>query len=155
SAFVQDDFRITNSLWLTLGSKFEHNRYSGFEYQPSAQLVWNLTNRQTLWTSGARAIRQPSRSDFDLQASFTTLPTDDGSFAVVKVFGTPNRKAERLYDFEAGYRAQVNPQLSLDITTFSSIYQGLQTNEPGQPYYESGDPHFTQRTPIPYLVIPI
>jgi iron complex outermembrane receptor protein len=136
SAFLQDDIKLTNSLSLILGSKFEHNSYTGFEYEPSAQLVWNLTDRQAFWASMSRAIRQPSRADFNLDVYVATFPTGTG-FGVVELLGNANRKAERLHDFELGYRAQVNKQLSLDVATFSSYYYGLQTQEPLQTFYES------------------
>ncbi len=57
SAFIQDEIKLANSVSLTLGSKFEHNALTGFEYEPSAQLVWTPSSRHTLWASAARAIR--------------------------------------------------------------------------------------------------
>src|SRR5207249_168327 len=37
SAFVQDEFAVVEGkLWMTLGSKFEHNIYTGWEIQPGA-----------------------------------------------------------------------------------------------------------------------
>lgn len=136
SAFVQDDIRLTNSLSLILGSKFEHNSYTGFDYEPSAQLVWNLNNRQSFWASASRAIRQPSRADFDLDIYVATFPAGAG-VGVVELLGNTQRKAERLHDFELGYRAQISKQLSLDVAVFSSYYYGLQTQEPLQLIYES------------------
>lgn len=148
STFVQDEIKLAPRLWLTLGTKLEHNSYTGFEYEPSGQLVWNLTDRQTLWASGSRAIRQPARADFNIRADVAIVPLDNGGLGVVELTGNPNRKAERLYDFEVGYRAQATQRLSLDIATFSSHYYGLQTNEPGNP--------FLTTNPGPtYLVIPI
>jgi len=151
SAFVQDEIRLTSSLSLAIGTKLERNSYTGFEYEPSAQLLWKLTGRQALWVSASRAIRQPSRADFDLDADVATFPTATG-FGVVQLEGNPARKAERLYDFEIGYRAQLSKQLSLDVATFTSYYYGLQTQEPGKSFYESGDP--SQPGAPVYLVIP-
>ena len=39
SAFAQDEIALGHSIWFTLGSKFEHNAYTGFEYEPSAGVV--------------------------------------------------------------------------------------------------------------------
>jgi iron complex outermembrane receptor protein len=139
SAFVQDDIALTNSLWLILGSKFEHNPYTGFEYEPSAQLVWNMTKTQAVWASASRAVRQPSRADFDLDVDVATFPSGTG-LAVVALVGNPNRRAERLHDLELGYRTQISKQLSLDVAAFSSYYYGLQTQEPAQPFYEPQGP---------------
>src|SRR5579859_1802563 len=148
SAFVQDNIRLTPSLSLTLGTKVEHNSYTGLEYEPSGQLVWNLTDRQSVWASAARAIRQPARADFNILADVAIVPLNNGGFGVVELTGNPLRKAERLYDFEVGYRASVTQHLSLDIATFSSHYYGLQTNEPGDP--------FVTADPAPsHLLIPV
>jgi iron complex outermembrane receptor protein len=136
--FLQDEIKINNSLWLTIGSKFEHNAYTGFEYEPSAQLVWTPTGRQAIWMSASRAIRQPARADFGLRVDVAIAPLEDGGFGVVELIGT-RRKAERLHDFEAGYRVQVKKQFSFDIAAFSSYYLDLQTQEP-QPTYLTADP---------------
>jgi iron complex outermembrane recepter protein len=39
SAFVQDEIRLADSVSLTLGSKIEHNIYTGFEAEPSGRLA--------------------------------------------------------------------------------------------------------------------
>ena len=39
SGFVQDQIALRNSLQLTVGTKLEHNDFSGFEWQPSARLL--------------------------------------------------------------------------------------------------------------------
>jgi iron complex outermembrane receptor protein len=130
SAFVQDEVTLTKTLTLTLGSKFEHNSYTGFENEPSAQLVWAPTARHTVWASAAKAIRQPSNTDSGLQAVSAVVPLPQNSFGLVTVFGNPNTKVEQLRDYEIGYRAQITPRLSLDVTGFLSFYRNLQTTEP-------------------------
>jgi iron complex outermembrane receptor protein len=134
SAFVQDEIRLAHSLSVTAGTKIEHNAYTGFEYEPSAQLVWTPTTDQTVWTSAARAIRQPAVADIALQHDVATFPVDSGGFGVKKIVGDPTRIAERVHDFEAGYRAQLLSSLSIDVAGFLSTYVHLQTNEPGDPY---------------------
>ena len=134
SAFVQDEIRLTSSLFLTLGTKFEHNAYTGFEYEPSAQLVWTATDRHAFWASAARAIRQPARTDFGAQFNVGTVPLPGDGVGLLTLFGNPQIQAENLYDFEAGYRAQINPRLSLDVTGFLSSYHQLQTVEPQTPF---------------------
>ncbi len=62
SGFVQDEIPLVNrQLWLTVGSKLEHNNYTGFEVQPTARLLWRATPRQSFWSSITRAVRTPSR----------------------------------------------------------------------------------------------
>jgi iron complex outermembrane receptor protein len=134
SVFVQDEVKLTRSVSLTGGTKLEHNAYTGFEYEPSAQLVWTPTTRQTLWTSAARAIRQPAVADIAIQHDVATFPLDGGGLGLKKIVGDPARVAERVNDVEAGYRARVLSGLSIDVTGFFSAYVHLQTDEPGDPY---------------------
>lgn len=146
--FAQDEIKLTNALSLTLGSKFEHNAFTGGEAEPSAQLVWTPTSRQAVWLSAARAIRQPARTDSGLQVDVAVFPLQQGGFGVLKLIGAANPHAEQLHDFEIGYRTQVSKRLSLDLATFVSYYHHLQTTEPGEPY-------FTASPAPPHLVSPL
>ncbi len=75
SGFVQDEIKIAeNQLSLTIGSKFLHNIYTGFEVQPSARLLWTPATRQTVWAAVTRAIRTPSRVEEDDQLTGLLLP---------------------------------------------------------------------------------
>jgi len=63
SAFFQDEIHIVgDQLSLTIGSKFLHNGYSGFEIEPAARLLWTPSSRQTVWGAVTRAVRTPSAS---------------------------------------------------------------------------------------------
>ena len=66
SAFVQDEIALAAQLALTLGSKVEHNDYTGFEFEPNVRLQWTWRPNQTLWSAISRAARTPSRIDRDL-----------------------------------------------------------------------------------------
>jgi iron complex outermembrane receptor protein len=136
SAFVQDQIRLAGNLSLTVGSKFEHNGYTGFDFEPSVQLAWQPTLRQEVWISASRAIRQPTRTDVGVfvEAPFV-LP--NGQPGLITLSGNPDESAARLLDLEIGYRAQVSKRISLDIATFLGSYGGLLTVEPGTPYYSS------------------
>jgi len=141
SAFFQDEIKIVNSLSFTLGSKVEHNAYTGFEFEPSAQLAWTLPRRQEIWASAARAIRQPARADTAIRIDVSTVTFDDGSFGVVQVIGDPHREAEELIGYQLGYRAQVNNVLSFDIASFFNVYHHLQTDDAGMPFLSGTPPH--------------
>ena len=132
-----------DSVSLTLGSKFEHNAFTGFEYEPSAQLVWTPSVRNTVWVSAARAIRQPSLADVGLRVDLAVVPLSGGAFAVPVLLGNPQMKAEQLRDYEAGYRSQLSRRLSLDVTAFWSFYRRLATGEPQAPFFtfNPGPPH--------------
>jgi len=148
SAFVQDEITLTRTLSLTLGSKFEHNAYTGYETEPSAQLVWAPNSRQTVWASAAKAVRQPSPIDAGLELVSSIMPLPQGAVGLVTLFGNPNVKLEQVHDFETGYRAQISRRLSLDVTGFLSFYKNLQTTEPQTPFFAL--------TPAPpHLVAPL
>jgi iron complex outermembrane receptor protein len=144
TAFVQDEIKLAESAWLTVGSKFEHNAYTGFQYEPSAQFVWTPTARQTMWLSAAQAIREPARQDTDIRFDAAIIPLAAGNFGVLQFEGNKNIKAEQLRDYEVGYRAQATKRLSFDAAAFRSYYRHLETSEPGAPYFVDtpGPPHF-------------
>lgn len=147
-AFVQDEIAIARTLTMTMGSKFEHNAFTGFEIEPSAQLVWAPNSRHTVWVSAARAVRQPSAIDDGLEAVGAVVPLPQGGFGLVTAFGSPSTKAERLEDFEIGYRAQLTRRFSLDLAGFLSFYNNLETSESETPFFAS--------TPVPpHVVIPL
>jgi len=147
SLFLQDEIALTHNLTLTLGTKLEHNVFTGFEYQPSAQLVWTPKDRQNVWLSAARAIRQPSALDETVQIAASVVPLQNGNFGVVELSGNPQLNAEKLIDYELGYRSQLNRRMSFDVATFLSNYSDLRTTEPGAPFFTS-DPE------PPHLVLP-
>ncbi|MGH7866038.1 MAG: TonB-dependent receptor plug domain-containing protein, partial [Candidatus Dormibacteraceae bacterium] len=147
NVFLQDEVKITNSLALTLGTKLEHNDYTGFELEPSAQIAWTPTSRQTVWASVARAIRQPSWLDAQSNLDVATFPLSAGQFGVVQIQGSPVIQAEQLLDFEVGYRTQLNKRVSLDLVAFQSHYTNLRSQEPEPPY-------FALISGAPYLVTP-
>ncbi|MCX7093725.1 MAG: TonB-dependent receptor, partial [Methylobacter sp.] len=108
SAFLQDQFSITDGLRLTLGSKIEHNDYSGFEYQPNARLLWKLNENHSTWTSISRAVRVPSRSFQDMNISLyrVRLPFPPFNTMEGAIVGDAGVKSEQVTAFEWGYRGQ-------------------------------------------------
>jgi iron complex outermembrane receptor protein len=130
SGFVQYELPIVrDKLMLTVGTKLEHNSFSGFDYQPSVRLLWALTERHSFWTAVTRAVRTPSRIDDDVQFDIfvENTPTVPVYF---EILGNPHQKAEQLIGYEAGYRTQVNRNLYLDFTGFYNSYRDLQNYGP-------------------------
>jgi iron complex outermembrane recepter protein len=131
SAFVQDKITLEPERWfLTLGSKFEHNDYTGFEMQPSARLLWTGDD-QAAWASISRAVRVPSWLEHDLTVVTGVIPpgTIPGIVFPVKVELQPSPafESEELVAYELGYRQQVTPSLSFDIAAFYNDYDSLAT----------------------------
>jgi iron complex outermembrane receptor protein len=146
SAFVQDEIELLkNRLWLTVGSKFEHNNYTGLEAQPSARLLWTPSPRQTLWAAVTRAVRTPSRVEEDLQLSGLLVANP---LTFYRIIGNTNFSPEELVGYEAGYRSLVRPSFYLDVATFYNSYNHLLSAESaGAPFSESSPPP-------PHVVVP-
>ncbi|MFZ5496057.1 MAG: TonB-dependent receptor plug domain-containing protein [Verrucomicrobiota bacterium] len=122
SIFVQDQITLRpERLHLTLGTKVEHNHYTGFEWQPSVRLAWQPDEQQTVWAAVSRAVRMPSRIDGEFFA-----PRDP---PFTQLQGNPDFLSEELLACELGYRAQPRPQLALALTLFHHDYDRLRSVE--------------------------
>ncbi len=142
--FVQDEIALLpERLLLTVGSKFEHNTFANWEAQPSASLLWNITAKDTVWFSAARADRLPSRVDHDLSADSFVTPNPDGSILVGRILGNENIQPEKQTSAEGGYRLSPLPRVSLDLAAFYDHYDGLANPVAGPPQFVGGDPPTT------------
>jgi len=119
SAFVQDEIALRKDLSFTLGTKLEHNDYTGFEFEPSARLSWTLNSNQALWSAISRAVRTPSRIDHDLSEGSPPY------FVILK--GGADFTSEALLAYEVGYRAQLNSTLSTSVSTFYNQYDDVRS----------------------------
>jgi len=141
SGFLQDEVRVSGSLWLTLGCKLEHDAYTGFEPEPSLRLAWAPEgSRQTVWAAASRAMRQPSRLDASIWVNMATMPIAPGMVESLQLFGNPHLKAEELRDYELGYRREISPTLSLDADVYYSVYHHLEAMIPELPIVVPGNP---------------
>ena len=146
SSFIQDEITILpDHLSLSVGTKLEHNDYTGFELQPSARIAWTPTVRNTLWAAVSQADRTPSRADTGILVNVAVLPGPNNLPMVVGYSGDPDQKAERETSFEAGYRSRVSNRISLDSTVFFNQYRDLVSVESGSPLFEAN--------PTPHLVV--
>ncbi|HSZ75601.1 MAG TPA: TonB-dependent receptor [Rhizomicrobium sp.] len=135
SGFVQDKITvIPDDLFFTLGSKFEHNDFTGFEYQPSGRLQWLIDADDMAWASVSRAVRTPSEIERDLTAVTGTIPLPTAlpppyNILAVAVELTPNSdfKSEELLAYELGYRRQWSSTVQMDVTGFYNDYSRLST----------------------------
>jgi iron complex outermembrane receptor protein len=138
SGFIQDELTlIDNKLWLTVGSKFEHNDYSGFEGQPSAKIMWAPHNQHRLWAGVSRAVRTPSRAEQNLTALTGVIPpTQNLPFPIaVMAKGNPDYLSEEVITYETGYRMTFAKSVSLDVTGFYNDYRNLRYQLTGTPFF--------------------
>jgi iron complex outermembrane receptor protein len=138
SWFAQDEIKLVpDRFHLTLGSKFEHNAYSGFEVQPSVRFVWAFSPEHTAVFSVARAVRTPSRVEHDLELN-TQFTAPQLPFAAFFRF-TPNKDfvPEKLTAYEAGYRVRPVSRLSVMLSTFINQHNGNLDTELGTAFLEN------------------
>jgi Outer membrane receptor for ferrienterochelin and colicins len=120
--FVQDEIVIVpDKLQITLGSKLEHNEFSGLEVQPSGRIAGPPGERQPLWAAVSRAVRSPSRIDTDL---FTP-----GAPPYV-IAGGSGFDSEKLVAYELGYRFRPADALTVSLAGFFNDYDDIRSLEP-------------------------
>jgi iron complex outermembrane receptor protein len=149
--FAQDTIALQHDrLFLTAGTKVEDSYFTGFGVEPSVRLAWTPSKWMTLWSAVSRAERTPNQRDTGLNASLAAFPDPLGSSTPVEVilFGNPEVQSEHVLAYEAGFRAQPNGRISVDVSTFFNRYDHLVSLEHGAKVF--------QPTPAPArFVIPI
>lgn len=127
NAFAQNEVRVGRGVFVTVGSKFERNEFTGFEIQPTVRARWSSDTRSA-WGAVSRAIRVPTRFDTDLRIRFPNS-------ANLLLTGTLDFESEDLLAYEAGYRRQFRQRFSIDVAGYVNRYDDLRTQElrPGQP----------------------
>ncbi|MBF0341909.1 MAG: TonB-dependent receptor [Magnetococcales bacterium] len=128
--FVQDEITLAPTVKLSLGSKVEHNDFTGVEIQPSGRLMWRAAEDQTLWAAVSRAVRTPARVDRDFRL---TAPIDLNTMLSFR--GNPDIVSETLLAWELGYRIQIKPELSLELAGFYNQYDHLVSTENRPPTF--------------------
>jgi iron complex outermembrane recepter protein len=119
NVFVQDSISVTSRLKLILGTKLEHDAYSGFAPLPSARLSWKVTDSDLVWGAVSRAVRAPSRIDRD---TFEVL----GPIILLR---GGNFQSEKLTAYELGYRGEASSNVSISMSTFYNVYKDLRSAE--------------------------
>jgi iron complex outermembrane recepter protein len=149
SSFVQDEIAILpDRLYASIGTKLEHNYFTGFNLQPTARMTWSLTDRNMLWAAISGAQRTPSRGETGVRDNLIVSPGPDDLPIVVSLVGNPAQKNERLIASEAGFRKAFTDRLSFDSTVFFNQYRDLLSGQTGPPELETNPP------PV-HLLIPV
>jgi iron complex outermembrane receptor protein len=142
SAFAQDEISfLDKTLRITVGSKFEHNDFTGFEVEPNIRFVDSIRKNQSIWGAISRAVRTPAITEEGLRLNEAVVPPGAPPFnsplpVIEAVYGSDQFKSEDLLAYEVGYRVQATSTLSADIAGFYNNYSNLRTAEPGTPFVE-------------------
>jgi len=134
TAFVEGEIAVVpDSTHLILGSKFEVNDYSGFEWQPNMRLSFAPDEGSIYWVSATRAVRTPSRVEEDLTLIQVADPTTP---VFVRLTGNRDFDSETVIAYEAGHRRQLGRDTSLELSLFNNYYRNFISAEPGTPVTE-------------------
>lgn len=151
SGFFQNTLRLLDErVAITFGSKVEHNDFTGWEFQPSLRGLWAPYPTHRLWAAVSRAVRTPSRIEYDSRLNlFTALPSPPTNLPVLfTINGNRDYKTEKLIAYELGYRFFPNNTTSLDMTVFYHDYNDLLS-------FKAADTPFAEiGSNGPYLVFP-
>jgi iron complex outermembrane recepter protein len=148
STFVQDQITLApERLFLTLGTKLEHNDFTGFELEPSIRMTWTPGARHTVWAAVADADRTPGRDDTSGDFNVLVFALPNGAPAELSIVGNPRQKSEHLLATDLGYRVQASSRVSVDLAMFYNRYRQLRTLEQGAPILET--------YPVPHFDIPL
>lgn len=120
SSFLQGRLPIAGEKGeITLGTKLEHNDYTGFEWQPSARIMWSLSDDHSLWGAVSRSVRTPSRLEHDADintGAYLLYPEQGGLLTFVRILGNEETESETVYSYESGYRGRLSDNFFFDLS---------------------------------------
>lgn len=120
NAFIQNEIDlIDDTLVLTLGTKAEHNDYTGLEWEPNIRLNWSINQEHMTWAAISRAVRMPSRIDREIRQP---MPPN-----LVVLRGDEGFKSERVLAYEAGYRALLGNRVIVSLALFYNDYEDIRS----------------------------
>jgi iron complex outermembrane receptor protein len=160
SVFLRDEITLVPERWhLTLGTRFEHDSYTGFDAQPDLRLRFTPDPADTLWAAISRAVRTPSRGERDALINNYVAPPASGVNstqlpALLPLVAPDNDlRSEKLTQLDLGWRKQLSQQFAFDVTAFYGRYRDTVGSRSGVP-----SPIFAQSPfgPVPVAIeIPV
>ena len=152
STFTQTEFALAQQrVRVTLGSKFEHNDFTGFEIEPNGRVLWHLDSKQSVWGAVSRAVRTPARTEQDMRLDAALVPPSEASGGLpvlLTVHGDRDFKSENVVAYESGYRVRPSKALSIDLAAFYNSYTNLLSAEPATPYLDTSQPPIHITAPL-------
>lgn len=126
STFLQSELYFFDArLRLILGTKLEHNTFTGVEMLPNLRWLWTDHQRQTVWGAVSRAVRLPTRAEAEgnyLKSIKPLNPSPGSPLIEMRFQGNPEMKPEELRACELGYRLRPVSKLTLDLAGYYHRY---------------------------------
>jgi iron complex outermembrane receptor protein len=146
TAFVQDDVALVRDrLSVTVGTKVEHNAYSGVEWQPSGRLAWTVSPSTAVSLSLARAVRTPSRVEHDFSTGNLVSPVP----VFVRLTPNPRFRSEELTALEGSVVTMPLSNLLTTVAVFRNRHDHVLSGELFPAVVETGA--FGARVVLPIL----
>jgi iron complex outermembrane receptor protein len=124
--FAQDQIGLTESVTLTLGSRVEHDSFTGWNVQPTTRVLWQIPNsEQRLWASVSRAAKPPTTTNLGFYLRVPLPPSPNSPRLVLEIAGNPEYRNEWLTAVEAGYGLGLGSRATIQIVGFDGRYTGL------------------------------
>jgi len=150
SGFIRDEIMLLeDTLWLTLATGFEHNDYTGVEWQPNIRLMWQINPKNKFWSSIAQAVRTPSHLEAGSQIHGLTVPPTFTSPLPLKILigGGEEYDSETMTSYELGYRFTPTRSFSIDAALYYNEYDDLRSVN-----LFDNTPSF-EPLPVPHMVL--
>jgi len=131
SGFIQSETHFfDHKARLIVGTKLEHNDYTGVEVQPNIRFLWSPNDERTYWGAISRTVRTPAQVSSSILASYDLFPAANPLYPIpvnVQLVGNDQLHAEFSAAYEFGFRQQWKDNISWDTTLFYNDYKGLIT----------------------------
>jgi iron complex outermembrane recepter protein len=131
SAFVQDEIRLAARWSIIVGTKIEHNDYTGFEFEPNVRAQWSVSPGQSIWSAISRAARTPSRFERDL--------VEPSPPKMAALMGSRAYTSEYVTAYELGYKGQLSSNATASASAFYNQYRDVRSISPsaggGTPFF--------------------
>lgn len=134
SAFFQDEISLAkNKFRMIMGSKFEHNKYTGLEIQPSFRMIYKPNANIAFWCAQSRAVRTPARVELDMFVENIVLsdfnsPISQGMNLQFSQSSVVNGQSEVLNSTEAGVRFRLAQNINFDIAGYYHDYDQIRSS---------------------------
>ena len=112
SIYAEDEWRLTESLGLTFGGRYEDHSGFGGHFSPRAYLVWNTNDILTIKGGVSTGYKAPTPKD--LENGLVDMSGQGSTY----IFGNPDLKPETSTNYELGFNLQPTDQINFTATGF-------------------------------------
>lgn len=115
--FLQDEFEVTEDLWLTTGLRLDKHTVSGTSESPRLAAVWRFAEDEYVRASAGYGFRNPSLREF-----WFDMQLFGGPFTIA---GNRRLRPEQMRSLEAGYSGRPAKDLRVDLTVYYNLVDRL------------------------------